>query len=64
MIILSWGEQRYVNLIQTGAELVFCHSFCFSLYQHFVPCFVYHFVDGLVLLLSSKSNANDIISYC
>jgi hypothetical protein len=44
------GEQGYVILIQTGAELMFCHSFCFSIYQHFVPSFVYHFVYGLVLL--------------
>ena len=44
------GEQGYVILIQTGAELVSCHSFCFSIYQHFVPFFVYHFVNDLVLL--------------
>jgi hypothetical protein len=44
------GEQGYVILIQTGAELMFCHSFCFSIYQHFVSSFVYHFVYGLVLL--------------
>jgi hypothetical protein len=43
-------EQGYVILIQTGAELVSCHSFCFSIYQHFVPCFVYHIVYDLVLL--------------
>ena len=55
------GEQGYGILKQTGVELMFCHSFCFSIYRHFVPCFVYHFVYGLVLLLLSKSNANDII---
>jgi hypothetical protein len=55
------GEQGYGVLSWTGAELMFCHSFSFSIYQHFVPCFVYHFVYGLVLLLLSKSNANDII---
>ena len=48
--ILSWGEQGYVILIQTGAELMRCYSFCFSIYRHFVPSFVYHFVSGLVLL--------------
>jgi hypothetical protein len=54
------GEQGYGVLLQTGAELMFCHSFSFSIYQHFVSCFVYHFVYGLVLLLLSKSCANDI----
>jgi hypothetical protein len=54
------GEQGYGILKQTGAELMFCHSFCFSIYQHCVSSFVYHFVYGLVLLLLSKSNANDI----
>ena len=44
------GEQGYVILIQTRAELMFCHSFCFSIYRHFVPSFVYHSVYGLVLL--------------
>jgi hypothetical protein len=41
------GEQGYGVLLQTGAELMFCHSFSFSIYQHFVSCFVYHFVYGL-----------------
>jgi hypothetical protein len=40
---------------------MFCHSFFFSIYQCFVLCCVYQFVYGLVLLLLSKSNANDII---
>jgi hypothetical protein len=44
------GEQGYVILIQTGAELMRCYSFFFSIYRHFVPSFVYHFVSGLVLL--------------
>jgi hypothetical protein len=41
------GEKGYGVLLQTGAELMFCHSFCFSIYQHFVSSFVYHFVYGL-----------------
>ena len=44
------GEQGYVILIQTGAELMFCHSFFFSIYQHCVSSVVYHSVYGLVLL--------------
>jgi hypothetical protein len=43
---------------------MFCRGFCFSIYRHFVPSFVYHSVYGLVLLLLSKSNSSDIISYC
>jgi hypothetical protein len=43
-------EQGYVILIQTGADLMCCHSFCFSIYRYFVPSFVYHFFYGLVLL--------------
>ena len=61
--ILSWGEQGYVILIQTGAELMLCYSFCFSIHWHFVPSFVYHFGFWFSITLLSKSNSSDIISY-
>jgi hypothetical protein len=51
-------------LIQTGAELMRCYSFCFSIYRHFVPSFVYHFGFWFSITLLSKSNSSDIISYC
>jgi hypothetical protein len=43
-------EQAYVILIQTGAALMRCYSFRFSIYQLFVPSFVHHPVHGLVSL--------------
>jgi hypothetical protein len=43
-------EQAYVILIQTGAELMRCYSFRFSIYRLFVPSFVHHPVYGLVSL--------------
>jgi hypothetical protein len=43
-------EQAYVILIQTGAALMRCYSFRFSIYQLFVPSFVHHPVYGLVSL--------------
>jgi hypothetical protein len=43
-------EQVSIILIQTGAKLMRCYSFCFSIYRHFVPSFVYQSVNGLVLI--------------
>jgi hypothetical protein len=56
--------QEYVIHIQTGAELMRCYSFRFSIYQFFCSKFCTSSCLWFSITLLSKSNASDVIYYC
>ena len=56
-------EQAYVILVRTGAALMHCHSFRFSIYR-FCSKFCTSSCLWFNITLLFKSDASDVIYYC